>query len=59
VSFPLQEMITCQMQELKRNPSTYKLMEKAGYDFENPTTLGKVVEANSHGLNVIQRKIQE
>jgi len=47
------------MQELKRNPSTYKLMEKAGYDFENPTTLGKVVEANSHGLNVIQRKIQE
>jgi len=34
-------------------------MEKAGYDFQNPTTLGKVVEAKRHGLNETQRKIQE
>ena len=40
-------------------PNPYKLMEKAGYDFQNPTTLGKVVEAKPHGLNETQRKIQE
>ena len=34
-------------------------MEKAGYDFQNPTTLRKVVEAKPHGLNETQRKIQE
>jgi len=34
-------------------------MEKADYDFQNPTTLGKVVEARPHGLNETQRKIQE
>jgi len=41
------------------NPNAYKLMEKAGYDFQNPTTLGKVLEAKPHGLNETQRKIQE
>jgi len=40
-------------------PNAYKPMEKAGYDFQNPTTLGKVVEAKAHGLNETQRKIQE
>ena len=39
--------------------NAYKLMEKAGYDFQNPTTLGKVVEAKAHGLNETHRKIQE
>jgi len=41
------------------DPNAYKLMEKAGYDFQNPTTLGRVVEAKPHGLNETQRKIQE
>ena len=39
--------------------STYKFMEKASYDVQNPTTLGKLVEAKPHGLNETQRKIQE
>ena len=39
------------------DPNAYKLMEKAGYDFQNPTTLGKVVEAKPQGLNETQRKI--
>jgi len=34
-------------------------MEKVGYDFQSPTTLGKIVEAKPHGLNETQRKIQE
>ena len=33
------------------DPNAYKLMEKAGYDFQNPATLGKVVEVKPHGLN--------
>jgi len=33
------------------HPNVYKLMEKAGYDFQNPTTLGNVVEAKPHSLN--------
>jgi len=41
------------------DPNVYKLMEKACYDFQNPTTLGNVVEAKPHGLNETQRKIQE
>jgi len=41
------------------DPNAYKLMEKVGYDFQNPTTLRKVVEAKPHGLNETQRKIQE
>ena len=41
------------------DPNAYKLMEKAGYDFQNPATLGKVVEVKSHGLNETQKKIQE
>ena len=31
------------------DPNAYKLMEKAGYDFQNPATLGKVVEVKPHG----------
>ena len=34
-------------------------MEKAAYDFQNPTTLGKVVEAKPYDLNETQRKIQD
>ena len=41
------------------DPNAYKLMEKAGYDFQNPATLGKVVEVKPHGLNKTQKKIQE
>jgi len=41
------------------DPSTYKLIERAGYDFQNPAALGKVVEAKPHGLTETQRKIQE
>ena len=41
------------------DPNAYTLMEKAGYDFENLTTLGKVVESKPHSLNETQRKIQE
>jgi len=41
------------------DPNAYKLMKKASYDFQNPTTLGKVVEAKPHGLDETQRKIQE
>jgi len=33
------------------DPNAYKLMEKAGYDFQNPATLGMVVEVKPHGLN--------
>jgi len=47
------------MNGLKRDfdPNAYKLMEKASYNFQNPTTLGKVVEEKPHGLNETQRKI--
>jgi len=41
------------------NLQAFKLMEKAGYNFQNETTLGKVVEAKPHSLNKTQRKIQE
>ena len=41
------------------DPNVYKLMEKAVYDSQNPTTLGKVVVAKPHGLNETKRKIQE
>jgi len=34
-------------------------MEKAGYDCNNPVALRKVVEVETHGLNKIQKKIQE
>ena len=36
-------------------PNAYKHMEKNGYDFQNPTTLGKMVEAKPHGLNETKR----
>ena len=36
--------------------NTYKLMERADYDFQNPAILGKVVKAK-HGLIETQRKI--
>jgi len=39
------------------DPNAYKPMEKTGCDFQNPTTLGKVVEAKPHGCNETQGKI--
>ena len=33
------------------NPNAYKFVEKAGYDFQNPTDFGKVIKAKPHGLN--------
>ena len=41
------------------NLNAYKLMEKAGYDFNNPVALGKLVEVETCGLNKTQKKIQE
>ena len=41
------------------DPNAYRLMERAGYDFQNPTALGKIAEAKPHGLTETQRKIQE
>jgi len=41
------------------DPNAYKLMKRAGYDFQNPAALGRVVEAKPHGLTETQRKIQE
>ena len=46
----------------KRKDSTrihYKLIEKAGYDFNNPVALGKVVEVDTYSLNKTLKKIQE
>jgi len=40
------------------DPNAYKLMEKVGYDFQNPATLGKVVEGKPHALTETQRNIQ-
>jgi len=41
------------------NSNAYKLMEKAGYNFNNPVVLGKVVKVQTYGLNKMQKKIQE
>ena len=41
------------------DPNAYKLMERASYDFQNPATLGKVIEVKPHGLNETQKMIQE
>jgi len=41
------------------DPNAYKLMKRAGYDFQNPIALGKVVKVKPHGLTETQRKIQE
>jgi len=38
------------------NPNAYKLMEKTGYDFQNPATLGKVVKVKPRGLNETQKR---
>jgi len=41
------------------DPNAYKLMEKVGYDFQNPATLERVVEVKPHGFNETHKKIQE
>ena len=38
-------------------PNVYKLTKRGGYDFSNPTTIRKVVEAKAHGLTETQRRI--
>ena len=38
------------------DPNAYKLMERAGYDFQNPATLGKVVEVKPYGLTKNSKK---
>ena len=40
-------------------PNAYKVIEKADYDLNYPTVLGKVVEVESYDLNKMQKKIQE
>jgi len=34
-------------------------MERADFDFQNPTALGKVIESKPHSLNKTQQMIQE
>ena len=41
------------------DPNVYRLMERAGYDFQNPATLGKLVEGKPYGHTETQGKIQE
>ena len=43
----------------KKGFDTYTLVERSGYNFQNPTTLRKVAEVKSHGLTETQRKIQD
>ncbi|XP_074298547.1 uncharacterized protein LOC141629445 [Silene latifolia] len=37
--------------------NAYKLLAKAGYEFTNPTPLGKVIEVEPYGLNKAQHKV--
>jgi len=37
------------------DPNAYKLMERASYDFQNLTTLGKVIEVKPHGLMKLKK----
>jgi len=39
------------------DPNAYKVMERAGYNFQNPATLGKVIEVKPHRLNDTQKMI--
>jgi len=39
--------------------NAYKLMERARYDFQSPTTLGKIIEVKPHGFTKTQKMIQE
>jgi len=34
-------------------------MERADYDFQNPNTLGKIIEVKPHSLTETQKMIQE
>jgi len=38
------------------DPNACKLMKKATYNFQNPATLGKVVEVKPHGFNKTKKK---
>ena len=40
------------------DPNAYKLVEGVNYDFQNPTTLGKVIKAMPRALNETQQTIQ-
>ena len=39
------------------NLNAYKLMEQAGYDFNNPVVLGKLVDVKTYNLNKMPKKI--
>ncbi|KAK9755938.1 hypothetical protein RND81_01G060700 [Saponaria officinalis] len=39
------------------NSNAYKLLAHAGYDFDNPTPLGSVIEVEPYGLNKDQRQL--
>jgi len=41
------------------DPNAYKLMERVGYDFQNPATLGRIAEAKPCVLIETQRRIPE
>ncbi|XP_074277745.1 uncharacterized protein LOC141601368 [Silene latifolia] len=41
------------------DPNAYKFMSKSGYDFENPTPLGQVIEVTPYGLNQTQKKLHQ
>jgi len=40
------------------NPNACKLMEKFGYEFSEPPSLGHVIEEKPYGLNDMQKIIQ-
>ncbi|KAK9698349.1 hypothetical protein RND81_08G097900 [Saponaria officinalis] len=39
------------------DPNAYKLLAKAGYDFDNPTPLGTIIKAEPYGLNKTQKEL--
>ena len=41
------------------NPDTYKLMEKSGYDFSKPPSLGHIIGAKPYGPNDAQKIVQK
>ncbi|XP_057246772.1 uncharacterized protein LOC130589519 [Beta vulgaris subsp. vulgaris] len=43
----------------KFDPNAYKLLANSGYDFENPASMGNVIEVEPHGINDTQKKLQE
>ena len=40
------------------DPNACKLMERAGYDFQNPAALGKVMEAKPHAVLKLRERFK-